>query len=116
MFLEAFVQPAVCYARLDPGDEVFGPNLQNLVHQAKVQAYAAVKRDGVALEAAPLAIGHHGDAVPVGEAQQLDDLVPVLREDHGVRRVRRVVGKDPSVTFDLLPLDVDPVLIRDYVP
>src|SRR5215218_4929162 len=112
----AFVPLTVCYARLDPGDKVLGHNLQDLVHQAKVQAYAAAEGDGVPLQAAPLSVGHHGDSAPVGEAQDLDDLVPFLREDHGVRGVRRVVGKDLSVALKLLPVDVDSVLIGDYVP
>src|ERR687889_594537 len=33
VYLKAFVQLAVRYPRLDPGDEVLGPNLQDLVHQ-----------------------------------------------------------------------------------
>src|ERR671917_1488837 len=91
--LASLVQLAVLYARLDAGDEGSGPYLHDLVHQAQVQADAAAEGDGVPLQTAPFAIGHYGDAAPVGQAQDLHNLVPVLREEHGVRGTRRMIGK-----------------------
>ncbi len=111
MFSEVLVQPSVRYARLHPGYEVPGADLQDLVHQAEVEADAAPGRDGVPLQAAPLAEGDHGHAVFVGEAQDLDYLLAVLRVDHGVGGTRRVVGEDgATVTLDLLPFGHDAVL------
>jgi hypothetical protein len=52
--------------------------------------------------------GTTGDSALVGEAQDLHDLIAALREDHGVRRIRSVVGKEgPAVTFELFPTGED---------
>src|SRR3954471_3405585 len=104
------------HAWLDLGNEVLRPNLQNVVDQAKVQADAAVNRDCVPLKAASFAVGHHGDTAPVGETQDLYDLRLIIWKNHGVWRTWRMISEGSSVTFDLLPIDVDPAFIRNDVP
>jgi hypothetical protein len=99
------VELSVRHARLHPGQEIVGANLEDPIHQCKIQAYPAASRDRMALQAAPLAEGNEGDAAIVREPQYLRYLVPALRVHHGVGRTGVVVGEDAApVALDLSPV------------
>src|SRR5215210_8425014 len=114
VLFEAPVESPVRNARLNPGQEVAGPDLEDLVHQAEIYADTASSRDRLPLQAAPLPEGDYGDAARAGETQEVYDLIPVFREDDGVGGMCVVVGEDPSpVALDLFPVGADAVFRQD---
>ncbi len=110
MPFEVCVELTVGHAGLYASDEVFGTYLEDLAHRARIQADATPHRDHVPFEAAPLAKGDDGDALFVGEAQNLCDLFSTFRENDGVGEIGGVVAKAVRVMFELLLLGRDAVL------
>ena len=83
-------------AGLNPRDEIVGPDLKDVVHPSQVEADAPVDGKGVRFQAASLPEGHDGDAMLVGEAQDLHHLVAALRVDYDVGLDRGVVGENAA--------------------
>ena len=113
MLFEVCVEHTVGHAGLYAGDKVFGTYLEDLVHRARIQADATLHRNHVPFEAAPLAKWDDGDALFVGEAQNLCDLFTTFRENDGVGAIGGVMAKAVRVTFEFLLLGRDAVLRED---
>src|SRR5215212_7630696 len=101
------VELAVGYAGLHARDEVLGTDLEDLVHQARVQADATTHRDDMALKTTTLAEGNDGYAPFVGKAQKLCHLVPTFGKSDSV------VADTMSVTIELLLRGRNTVLRKD---